>query len=461
LDTDHQNEHEQSKPSDEQTLQVLQEMLAASDVVAPGVPIVRANTPRPISFAHPTSKSAQTAPAAIFPAAADFPVEAPAAPPLPEELEDGEGSTPTAAESIPSPVTAVQPVVKQSEYTWLFEYGLEMDAEYLNSPTRLNGQARIYGPAVLKGYRIEGIELRNGQTTVTLARGLSPEHEVWGILYRIPRHLAEQNDHELSALDRVHAAYSCTATPVAALEIYRKRLVPCITYMLSEAVRQDQALYSPATSLDQPFSQQLLEIGRRQKLPETYLAELSVLTRQHREPTITGPLQTDQNTEPLPVITASPEQKHVPVNMLYPSPTIPSKGWLLALAIYVVGLLMATLALAVMQALGYWPQVFNASFTPLGVPWYMLLYGLLGGCMSCIITLGRRTSSTPPGFVILTWFTRPFVGAILAALAYLVLTSGMFVISIAPEQRYALFSLVGAIAGLSEGWLLFRQKITR
>jgi len=74
------------------------------------------------------------------------------------------------------------------------------------------------------------------------------------------------------------------------------------------------------------------------------------------------------------------------------------------------------------------------------------------------MTLGRPTRLTLPGFVILTWFARPYLGAVLAALAYLALSSGLFVISVVPEQRYALFSVVGAVAGLCEGWLFFRQK---
>jgi hypothetical protein len=74
------------------------------------------------------------------------------------------------------------------------------------------------------------------------------------------------------------------------------------------------------------------------------------------------------------------------------------------------------------------------------------------------MALGRSVKPAPPGFVILTWFTRPYLGAVLAALAYLVLSSGLFALSIAPEQRYATFSVVGAVAGLSERWLLFRRK---
>ena len=165
-----------------------------------------------------------------------------------------------------------------------------------------------------------------------------------------------------------------------------------------------------------------------------------------------------QNTEPLPVISKDGVFEEPAYSAKDGSASTPLNGWLLGLALYLVTLLMATLTLAVMQALGFWNQIFTTNFTPLGAPWYMLMYGLLGGCISCMMTLGRRSTSPIPGFVLVTWFTRPYVGALLAALAYLVLNSGLFILSIVPEQRYAFFSVVGAIAGLCEGRILFRQK---
>ncbi len=423
MNTHHQNEEEQKQQLDEQTLQ---ELTDGKEGVTTDVPVVRTNTPRPLSFARSTSKNEQASAASTYPGPADFPIEAPAAPPLPEELNDSESGTPIAAASMPVPVTSEQTGAIASEFMWLFEYGLEMDGDYLNSSTRLNGQARIYGPAVLKGYRIESVTLQNGQAAITLARGVSPEQEVWGILYRIPRRLTEQSGAEPSALDEAHTAYPFTATPVVAQEMYRKRPVQCTTYMLSasETTRKHGWPFSSVeTPFDGSYAQRLLEVARRQQLPETYLEELMALVRQGRgKQSTSAPTRAEQNTEPLP-------------------------------------LLMAALALAVMQTLGYWSQVFNAaSFAPLGAPWYMLLYGLLGGCISCIMTLGRPTRPTLPGFVILTWFARPYLGAVLAALAYLALSSGLFVISVVPEQRYAVFSVVGAVAGLCEGWLFFRQK---
>jgi len=116
-----------------------------------------------------------------------------------------------------------------------------------------------------------------------------------------------------------------------------------------------------------------------------------------------------------------------------------------------------------MQALGFWGQVFTSSFMPLGAPWYVLLYGLLGGCISGMTSLGRLPArrlqpvKPLPGFVVITWFTRPYLGALLAALSYFLLTSGLFLLSIVPSERYAVYAVAGAIAGLCEGRIFFRQ----
>ena len=457
MDTHHQNEQGQKQPLDEQ---ILQELIDASDRdgAASGVPVVRSDTPRPLSFARSTSKNEQVSGAGSLTGPADFPVEAPAAPPLPEMPEESGSNTAVATTSIAQQVTSGQAAAPASEFTWLFEYGLEMDENYLNSPTRLNGQAYIYGPAVLKGYCIERITLQNGRSAITLVNAPSSEQEVWGILYRIPRRLNEKSASEPSILDRVHAAYPCIATPVIVLETYRKRPVQCITYMLLETARR--SAFSPVEArLDHAYAQRLLDVARRQKLPAEYLKELALLTGQHEEePATPASARVEQNTEPLPVLVASSALAKVPAIAQNTTSVPASGGWLFALALYLVALLLATLALAVAQALGYWNTVFTASFAPLGAPWYVLLYGLLGGGISCILTLGRPTRTALPGFVILTWFARPFLGAVLAALAYFVLSSGLFAVSVVPAQRYAIFSVVGAVAGLCEGWLFFRQR---
>jgi hypothetical protein len=85
----------------------------------------------------------------------DFPSKAPSAPPVPEELSDEEED---ALAENSAPISQIDKASLQAEesqeFDWLFEYGLEMDSTILNSPERLDGAALLYGPAVLKGYRI-------------------------------------------------------------------------------------------------------------------------------------------------------------------------------------------------------------------------------------------------------------------------------------------------------------------
>ncbi|MGB8345942.1 MAG: hypothetical protein WCD86_13730, partial [Ktedonobacteraceae bacterium] len=99
----------------------------------------------------------------------------------------------------------------------------------------------------------------------------------------------------------------------------------------------------------------------------------------------------------------------------------------------------------------------TASFIPPGVPWFILVYGFMGGCLSGIVTLGRYHAAFPPNFVLITWFTRPFIGAVLAVIAYLLLNSGLLALSGSTAQHNALFSLLAVLAGSCEGWL-FRRR---
>ncbi len=69
-----------------------------------------------------------------------------------------------------------------------------------------------------------------------------------------------------------------------------------------------------------------------------------------------------------------------------------------------------------------------------------------------------RNAKPLHSFVAMTWFARPYLGAILAALAYFILNSGLFLLSIEPSQRYATYAVIGVIAGLSEGRIFFRQS---
>ena len=458
MDTDRQHEQNQNRSPDEQILRAL---IDEGDGAANGIPVVRTNTPRPLSFARSSTTGEQASTSRSLLNTADFPVEAPGAPPLPEEPEEGERGASVATIPITSEAAQSEQIGESApEFIWLFEYGLEMDEGYLNSPGRLNGQAHTYGPAVLKGYRIEGVRLRNGQMTLSLARDSSPDSEVWGVLYRVSRKLAEQHGSEPSMLDKAHVAHFFSAVPVVAQEMYHRRAMQSVTYMLSEIDRKDFVLSAPLEAhFDRSYARRLLAVARQQHLPEAYVQTLATLIEQDvEEPTVPVTGRLEQNTEPLPVLDSSVLLPHAPARVRGVPPMPTPRGWLLALSLYLVGILMAALAFAVVQTLGYWSQLFIASFAPLGAPWYVLLYGLLGGCISCIMALGRINRPTAPGFVMLTWFVRPFLGMVLAALAFLALSSGLFIISIVPAQRHAIYSVIGAVAGLCEGRLFFRRK---
>jgi len=151
-------------------------------------------------------------------------------------------------------------------------------------------------------------------------------------------------------------------------------------------------------------------------------------------------------------------ERAVPWSVSYPAGI---ERWLMAFGLYISLVLLAVLVLAIFQGLNFWPDVFNNAFTPLGIPWYVLLYGLLGGCVSCVISLNRPAPSYPPTFVVLTWFVRPLIGATLGAFAYLLLNSGAILLSAQPTQHFALCSVVSGLAGLCEGKLLLRKSFTQ
>ena len=454
-----------------------QSLQTAEDLVAPGIPIVRASTPRPLSYAPTTTAAAsrQEQEETVF--VANFPAQAPVAPPLPEETQQ-------------EPISKDVPVIlstpeaekdDDNEFVWLFEYGLEMEPAYLNSPERLNGLAIRYGPGKLSGYELRGIELLNGRIAPTLVKCANQDNEVWGMLYRVPQRLLAREGAAPSALDNAHPTPAFASVQVRVQETYRKRSIECITYLASAQVTQAFAVISAEQHrLDSFYARQLLRIGKQQGLPASYLEELaSFNVTTENDPIMPekaqGQPQGEQDTEPLPTLVHGSMRKAVLSDTKPGAQAMQPVRWLFALALYLVLLLLATLVLAVMQSLGYWGQIFVAGFMPLGVPWYVLLYGLLGGCISCMTALGQLAESrrsnysrgrrhfpgtTQPlhSFVAITWFARPYLGAILAALAYFILNSGLFLLSIEPSQRYAMYAVVGVIAGLSEGRIFFRQQ---
>ena len=135
-----------------------------------------------------------------------------------------------------------------------------------------------------------------------------------------------------------------------------------------------------------------------------------------------------------------------------------SQRWLIAFSLYLAGLVLLLLLLSVVEGIGVARGALVGRFTLLGVPWQVLIYGLLGGCISCIVSLSNVRVSGLPLFVIITWFTRPFVGSILALFAYILLTSGLFMLGGVVERHPGFFWLVGIFAGLCEWWLFCRRR---
>jgi hypothetical protein len=128
--------------------------------------------------------------------------------------------------------------------------------------------------------------------------------------------------------------------------------------------------------------------------------------------------------------------------------------WLMVFSLYLVGLLVLLLVLALVHGMGLAHSGLPNGFAPLGVPWQVLVYGLLGGCVSCIVSMSNMRAYDPPPFVMIAWFTRPFIGLLLAVFSYVLLTSGLFMLGGTFDRYPAFFWLIGIFAGLCE-WCLF------
>ncbi len=438
------------------------EAFATEGFVAPGVPIVRSSSPRPLAYGLIGSSSSQSRPQPE--ATAVFPVEAPAAPPLPEEYNAAAEDT-LSPVATPLPDRVEAPEEAPSELIWLFEYGLEMDITVLNSAERLHDQALLYDMAVLRGYEIkfEAVGSRSGKVVATIVSTNKLGAEVWGVLYRIPRHLIESSGNEPAYLDKIHEA-----TPPVGLferisimvhEVSRGREIPCITYAASATARKlFQALSREHQVVDDTYMQQLLETAKKHKLPETYVQELAVLAApvHNMHPLVTA-APTEQNTEPLPVFR---QARNIATPALSSDKTLPSSRHVVMVifAVYLMLSLLVEFTLATLQALGKGTYLFPANFTPLDIPWFVVVYGYIGGCLSCIVRLAWYHTTYPPHFVIITWFTRPFIGVILAIMAFLLVNSGLFILGGDAEQHKTLYSLLAILVGTCEGWLFYRRR---
>src|SRR5579875_2978203 len=114
---------------------------AEGDEVVPGVPVIRTNTPRPMTFEAMMASQLPPEPSeGTFPSPS-FPSMAPSAPPLPEEVSDEQEEN---SASLTPAGTMHSAGGDTHEFCWLFEYGLEMDPATLNTPERLNGLALLY-----------------------------------------------------------------------------------------------------------------------------------------------------------------------------------------------------------------------------------------------------------------------------------------------------------------------------
>jgi cation transport regulator ChaC len=426
-------------------------------VVAPGVQIVRDNTPRPHSFSQ----------------SASFPVAAPTAPPLPEESNERDNSPDEQLKQTPLPLAGAEEAAKP-EFAWLFEYGPEMDMAYLNSAERLAGAALLYGPGVLQGYAIafDTLNARGGKVVATIVPSKNRGDEVWGILYRVPSRILRAQENVLPLLDNIHSA----APPdgfferieVTVHETYRERDIVCITYIASTVAHNAYHLLTPARQVvDDVYMQRLVEAAQKQKLPKSYVEELS---RGGSAPLVQdydggrgratapteSPADREQDTEPLPAIT--PPARAAALLQRRDAARASWRHGGVIFAAYMAGALAAALLAALIQGSTIGSSLLAASFIPPGVPWFILVYGFMGGCLSGIVTLGRYRTAFPPNFVLITWFTRPFIGAVLAIIAYLFLNSGLLALSGSAVQHNALFSLLAVLAGSCEGWL-FRYRI--
>jgi cation transport regulator ChaC len=465
--------------------------------IVPGIPVIRSSTPRPLSFDMMVSYSGYFR--SLQPSSSAFPERAPSAPPLPEEMGECEDEHIVDAGVAIPPTPLLMLSEGPQEFIWLFEYGLDMDPAILNDHERLNGCALLYGPAVLKGYTLlfgtQHGHKGNGSTVVAIVPSIDLDAEVWGVIYRIPQRVAEGTGKRQSLLDTIHTAVTPQSffkgVQVVVHEIYRDQDISALTYVATDIACQELQLALPAQSnADALFVQRLADIARGHKLPHSYISQYSTNQQilspneiareaqaiskasQGRQTISTvqippsalpmtnpgtgaserPPLQGVQNTDPLPTI----KEGH---SLVHQSPALLPTSWpLTVFSIYLAILLVIVLMFAVLQGMGFGQGVLTNSFTLLGVPWLVTTYGLLGGCISSLITLGHLRTPHLPLFVVIVWFVRPYIGAVLAIFAYILLTSGLFIAGQSVEKHMAFFWLVGALAGFCEGWIFFRRS---
>jgi cation transport regulator ChaC len=431
------------------------------------------------SFNEPFQQAAKSADGTAKSAA--FPSKAPSAPPLPEE-----GST--GGRVVPSPAPSPFPPLQDSgEFLWLFEYGLEMESSFLNSMERLDGMALPYGPAHLKDYVLGFgyVDLGGGQTSATLATLLPATQNtahsagVWGMLFRVPRHVTERGTAEASLLDTIHGAapplHLYQSITVEVRETQRQQTVSCLTYLLAPATLQNFYPLTASQKEEDTLVRRLDTLARKLHLPVHPLSSTGISSPLPLPPYVSRAEQPVARLWPSPpaALVSDPTHHHSrrptgrnttdteqvaqnpPQSPLSTAQT-PQQRWLMVFSGYLALLLPITLTLIVLQSLGIL-NLFQVTNSPVGVPVLVLIYGLLGGCISSILTLRRAQTLLSPSFVLLTWFTRPYIGAVLALLTFLLLQSGIIAINGSIARHGVFFLLASTLAGLCEHWLFVRR----
>ncbi|HEV2659260.1 MAG TPA: hypothetical protein VGU68_01580, partial [Ktedonobacteraceae bacterium] len=263
-----------------------------------------------------------------------------------------------------------------------------------------------------------------------------------------------------SLLDAAHSAGAPDSLfrplSVGVREMYREREITCGTYALTENARRQFPLLS-LSQVDHSLSlvQQLASLARKQKFPEHYLQLSPPVPSTVTQPSYQAATSrlVEQNTDPIPAFKGDAASTAIASARKLSSPT--ASRLLNALAIYLILLLLLILTFAVLQGMGF--IGLPAGLLVLGVPWLVLVYGLLGACMSSLVSLGRSRQVQRPPFVIILWFARPYLGIVLAALAYLLFNSGLFVVTEIATRHATLLPLLGALAGLCESWFFLRR----
>src|SRR3989442_15993643 len=90
------------------------------------------------------------------------------------------------------------------------------------------------------------------------------------------------------------------------------------------------------------------------------------------------------------------------------TPSQPHNRGMVIFALYLVCSLLAVFTFAILQ--GLVANLFAGDFAPLGIPWFVLVYGLIGGWPSFFFCPGRTTPAKLPTFVGINRVTQPLFG---------------------------------------------------